>query len=186
MNNQEKAARLMAKGVDPREVGNPQVRNIMRNQMRENYKLQVAQATALNPSGLPQNLPTQPVAPREFNPTGLPQPRQTNYTVKDGDNLNTIAQQFSMNPNQVLDNNPQVQNLQTGMVINVNPPIPEGYQMNPWGNYTPNWIDRTLGTNTTPRGNPTPLHNADWMQDFYTWLGLYTDLSGRQWYERKP
>ena len=181
----EKAKRLMERGVDPHDVGNPQVRRIMQNYQRENYKQQVAQATALNPSGLPQNLPIQPAPMQGYSPIGRIEPLPRTYTWGDGDTVQSVASQFNTTPQGLLAANPDMKQPKTGMVINASPPIPNGYQNNPWGNYTPNWIERTLGSNTTPLGNATPLHNKDWMQKLYTCAGLYPDLSGRQWWERK-
>lgn len=114
MDNREKAQRLMSKGVDPQDVGNPKVRQIMKNYYRENYRQQVAQATALNPSGLPENMSA--AAPQSFNPLG--QGRPQNYTWQDGDTLNTVASQFNTTPNELLDANPDMRTPQTGMVIN--------------------------------------------------------------------
>ena len=47
MENMEKAKRLMARGVSAKDVGNPQVRRIMQNYQRENYKAQLKEVNAL-------------------------------------------------------------------------------------------------------------------------------------------
>lgn len=102
MNNQEKAQRLMARGVDPREVGNPQVRRIMQNYQREYRKQQ----------------PVKPATPAA-QPARVPRPRQSSYTWSDGDTLQSVAQQFNTDPQQILAANPAARTLQTGMVISI-------------------------------------------------------------------
>ena len=170
-----KAQRLMAKGVNSRDVGNPQVRRIIANYERENYKAQVAEAQALYEQKLAQGFTPAQAATSQSLP--VPQPR--NYTVSDGDTITSISQQLNTTPDALLAANPQVKKLQTGLVINTGmQPWNPNYQWGP--NYNPTWLDRILGTNSMPRGNPTPIY----ANSLGTWLGFYGD-SGRQWWERK-
>jgi LysM repeat protein len=95
---------LMAEGVDPQDIGNPQRRRALRQAIQQNYQQQVQQATAANPSGLPFGAPP------------------ANYTVADGDTISTIAQNNNTTPEAVLNANPDVKKIQTGMVIKT-PPV---------------------------------------------------------------
>lgn len=89
---------LFQEGQDWRDVGNPEKRRELRDLYDQNYREQVAQATALNPSGRPEGLPS-------------------NYTVKEGDNLDTIATATGTTPADILAANPDVQQVRTGMVL---------------------------------------------------------------------
>jgi LysM repeat protein len=57
------------------------------------------------------------------------------YVVKDGDTLETISAASGGNPNNILNNNPDMRNLQTGMVINV--PGSEAWRAQGYGGMSP-------------------------------------------------
>ncbi|MDQ3004167.1 MAG: LysM peptidoglycan-binding domain-containing protein, partial [Chloroflexota bacterium] len=133
MDTAEKARRLMAQGVNPKDIGNPQVRRFVENQNRETYKKQVAEVNALYQEKLAAGYTQAQAATSES--AGYKPPVQIpfnttpqNYTVSDGDTIDTIATKFNTTPTDFLAANPDLKNVRTGMVVNTVTQQPNIYQ----------------------------------------------------------
>src|SRR5262245_56831063 len=136
---EDKACRLMTRCVSSLYVGNPQVRRFMQNQERESYKAQVREVQALYEQKLAQGYTPAQAATSQSQPVQIPfntQPR--NYTVSDGYTLSTIATQFNTTPDVLLAANPQVKQLQTGLVINT-PQMPKTQPIPKYQQYAPQY-----------------------------------------------
>jgi LysM repeat protein len=131
----------------------------MRIEREENYKQQVQQATALNPTGRPNAAP-------------VIQPQQpTEYTWSDGDTLPGVAQQFNTTPADLLQANPDMTAPQTGMVINTQPVYPVR-KTSEYGHFLwMTWLKQ--GSSVLPPGYVEDYNrqqNKKWLNGIAPWL----------------
>jgi LysM repeat protein len=89
-------------------------------------------------------------------PRVYPMPRNKPYTWTDGDTLDSVAQQFNLTPQQLLQYNPLMKTPATGMVLETNPP-PQfpNYYRNPNAAATTAPVYR-------PRTTATPVYSPWW------------------------
>lgn len=113
--------RARVRELKARGLSGKAIQTRLRIEREENYRAQVQQVNELYKQKLAQGMtPAQAATSQGFSliPNNRP---PSNYTVADGDTVSTIAQQFNMTPQQLLDANPEMTQLRTGMVINTPP-----------------------------------------------------------------
>lgn len=115
---------LFKEGVDPKQIGNPQLRQQLMRLQQNNYRAQLEQVNANYQAGLAQGLTPGQAATTWVLPNG----KNSQYTIKDGDTLPTIAQNAGTTEADILAANPDMKSPQTGMIINTpvqsSPPAP--------------------------------------------------------------
>lgn len=182
------AEQLFKEKIDPSQIGNPQLRQQLRRLYQQNYAEQLAEVNANYQAWRASNTDAQGnVAPisdyfSEVNAgvqagldAGLTRPQavgraNSQYTVRDGDNLNTIANANNTTPDAILSANPDMTAPATGMVINT--PLPAAYLQSersstPGGGLGLPSNAANNGANTNPTGfNPyagaTPAQLQAW------------------------
>ena len=106
------ASQLFKEKIDPSQIGNPQLRQQLERLYAQNYKDQLAEVNANFQAGLDMGL-TQAEAATTWVSGGSSQ-----YVIKEGDNLSTIAKNTGSTPDAILTANPDMKTPQTGMVVN--------------------------------------------------------------------
>lgn len=110
-------SQLFKEKVNPKEIGNPQLRQALMRMYNSNYRAQLEQVNANYQAGLQQGLTPGQAATTWVLPSGP----NSKYTVKDGQTLPDIAKTTGTTPADILNNNPQMKSPQTGMVIKIPP-----------------------------------------------------------------
>src|SRR4030095_3885856 len=108
------AYQLMREGVAPKQIGNPHLRQQVMALQKQNYYQQLQQVNQNYQAGLEQGLTPGQAATTWVLPNGP----NAQYTIKDGDNLSTMAKNPGTTKADILKSNPEMRVPQTGMVIN--------------------------------------------------------------------
>lgn len=114
----QSAYQLFKDKVDPKQIGNPKLRQALMRMYDQNYRQQLEQVNANYQAALAQGMTPGQAATTWVLPNGP----NAKYTVKDGQTLPDVAKAAGTTPADIVNANPQMSSPQTGMVLNIPKP----------------------------------------------------------------